>query len=57
MRLREIVLEGENQEDLYLILDYVPYNIKKVLKSNLVLTYKDIKNIVFQILIGLNYCY
>ena len=57
IRLREIVLEGENQQDLYLILDYLPYDIKRVFKSNMLLTYKDVKNIIFQILIGLNYCH
>lgn len=57
IKLREIILEGENQQELYLILDYLPYDIKKVFKSNLTLGLKDIKNIVFQILAGLNYCH
>ena len=40
-----------------LVLDYVPYDIKKIFKSNKIMTLKDVKSIVFQLLAGLKYCH
>jgi serine/threonine protein kinase len=57
IKLRDLVLEGEGQKELYLVLDYLPFDIKRILKSNLVLTLKNVKEIVFQTLAGLNYCH
>ena len=39
-----------------MVFEYLPYDMKKIFKSNIALTLKDIKTIVFQILIALNYC-
>lgn len=57
IKLREIILEGESKNELYLVLDYLPSDIKKIFKSNRFLSYRNIKEIVFQILAGLNYCH
>jgi serine/threonine protein kinase len=57
IKLRDVIVEGDSKMELYLVLDYFPLDIKKVVKSNLVLTYKNVKEIVFQILAGLNYCH
>ena len=57
IKLREVILEGEDQQELYLILDFLPYDIKKVFRSNLTVNLNNVKNIVFQILAGLNYCH
>lgn len=35
----------------------MPFDIKKVFKSNMVLKLADIKCIIFQILCGLSYCH
>ena len=56
IKLREVILEGENQQELYLILDFLPFDVKKIFRSNFLLNLNNIKNIVFQILAGLNYC-
>lgn len=40
-----------------MVLDYLPYDIKKIFKSNKVLKIKDVKAIVFQLLAGLKYCH
>lgn len=39
------------------MLDYLPFDIKRIFKSNRALTYRNIKEIIFQILAGLNYCH
>ena len=57
IKLREIVLEGEDKKDLYLILDYYPFDMKRIFKSRLILKPKTIKSVVYQILTGLNYCH
>jgi serine/threonine protein kinase len=52
------VLEGEeDKKELYLILDYLPSDIKKIFKSNRKFSILDIKTMVFQIICGLNYCH
>ena len=57
IKLREIVLDGEDKKDLYLILDYYPFDMKRIFKSKLILQLKTVKAIVYQTLAALNYCH
>ena len=57
IKLREIVLDGEDKKDLYLILDHYPFDMKRIFKSKLILQLKTVKAIVYQILAALNYCH
>lgn len=56
INLREIIIEDEKGKELSLILDYIPTDAKKLFKSNTLFDYLKIKLIIFQILLGLNYC-
>jgi serine/threonine protein kinase len=56
INLREIVIEDDRGKELSLILDYLPTDAKKLFKSNSIFDYLKIKLIIFQILLGLNYC-
>lgn len=38
------------------MLDYLPTDAKKLFKSNSIFDYRKIRLIIFQILLGLNYC-
>ena len=52
------MLDGEgDKKELYLILDYHPFDLKKIFKSVRKFHLIDIKAMVFQILCGLNYCH
>lgn len=55
--LREVILKGQNQNELYLVLDFLPSDLKKIFKSNRKPTFRDIKCIIFQLLAGLKYCH
>jgi serine/threonine protein kinase len=41
---------------MYLILEYMPFDLKKLFKSSLKPSEQQIKGIIFQILCALNYC-
>jgi serine/threonine protein kinase len=56
INLREIIIEDEKGKELSLILDYIPTDAKKLFKSNVLFDYLKIKLIIFQILLGINYC-
>jgi serine/threonine protein kinase len=56
INLKEIVIEDEKCKELSLILDYLPTDAKKLFKSNSIFDYLKIRLIIFQILLGLNYC-
>ena len=58
MGLRSIILENnDNKQEIYLILEYLPTDIRKVFRSSKNFSMKQVKEIVFQILCGLNYCH
>lgn len=51
-----MIIEGGDPKNLSLVLEYFPTDVKKLFKSNAILTYENIKRIIYQILIGLHYC-
>lgn len=42
---------------MYLVLEYLEKDIKKIFFSNKLLSINEIKRVVFQILLGLKYCH
>lgn len=56
INLKEIIVEGEDSKKLSLVLEFLPTDVKKIFKSNRILTPENIKRIIFQILLGLHYC-
>ena len=55
INLKEIAFEDEDPKNLSLVLEYLPADIKKIFRSSLILSKSNIKNIIFQILLGLHY--
>lgn len=55
INLKEIVIDGNDLKNLSLILEYLPSDIKKIFKTNRILTLNNVKRIVYQILLGLQY--
>ena len=54
--LDEVLICDENCKELYLILEYMPFDLKKLFKSSLKPSEQQIKGIIYQILCALNYC-
>ena len=47
--------DDENFDTIYLIFEYLPFDLEKIIKTNRYLTMKEIKSIIYQILCGVKY--
>lgn len=54
--LKNVLIHDKDCKEISLVLDYCPTDIKRVFKSNREITLLDMKQIIYQLLAGLEYC-